>query len=169
MENNLRDEEDFSFMQTWIQGLVAGKAKKVGWCRGGQTRCVVGKKKSKAILPHSKVFLFLIFRAGPSFLFLYPAGQDTCVWMMLINISIGPGLSKPWVFGMLSRGPCEKCSGADTLGGALQPSQEEPSLTRQSLTEVCPLLNLKWVAFLLSKGITMTCFSESLITLILTI
>lgn len=79
MENNIRDEEDFSFMQTWVQGLVAGKAKKVGWCRVGQTRCVGGKKKSKAILPHSKVFLFLIFRAGPSFLFLYPAVQDTCL------------------------------------------------------------------------------------------
>ena len=134
MENNVRDEEEFSFMQTWIQGLVAGKAKKVGWCRGGQTGCVGGKKKSKAVPPHSKILLFLIFRAGPSFLFLYSTVQDTCVPLMLINISVGPGLSKPWVFGMLTKkGLCEQCSGVDTLGGALQPRQKEPPLTRQSL------------------------------------
>lgn len=103
-----------------------------------------GKKKPKAVLPHSKILLFLIFRAGPSFLFLYPPVQDTYVRLMLINISFGPGLSKPWVFGMLTKeGLCEQCSGVDTLGGALQPRQEEPPLTRQSLTEVYTPLNLK--------------------------
>ena len=103
-----------------------------------------GKKKPKAVLPHSKILLFLIFRAGPSFLFLYPPVQDTYVRLMLINISFGPGLSKPWVFGMLTKeGLCEQCSGVDTLGGALQPRQEEPPLTRQRLTEVYTPLNLK--------------------------
>lgn len=46
-KTTLRDEEKFSFVQTWIQGLVAGKAKKVGWCRGGQTGVWVVRRNLK--------------------------------------------------------------------------------------------------------------------------
>ena len=98
MRNNIRDGEEFSLVQTWIKGLVADKAEKVGSCRVGQTRCLGAKKKSKILLP--KLLLSPSFRAGPSFLFLYPTVQDVYVQLMLINISVGPEFSKPWAFGM---------------------------------------------------------------------
>lgn len=50
------------------------------------------------------MLFFQSFKADPSFLFLYPIAQDTLVQLMLINIRVGPGLSKPWAFGILGFG-----------------------------------------------------------------
>lgn len=43
------------------------------------------------------MLFFQSFKAGPSFLFIYP----TLVQLRLVSIKVGPGLSKPWAFGIL--------------------------------------------------------------------
>lgn len=75
------------------------------------------------------MLFFQSFKAGPLCLFLYPTVQDTLVQLMLINIGVGPELSKPWAFGIPGayQGTGEKSSGAGTAGGALSPRQKEPA------------------------------------------